>query len=95
MKYYRINEKLLHEYLTMAHYFHALELGGVDNWEWYGEAISNYIDDCAAIDFTNYESIEDIVETEMAEMKLCKCSDGSNSMFDTMVEILAIDNSSH
>ena len=87
MKYYRINEKLLHEYLTMAHYFHALELGGVDNWEWYGESISNYINDCAAIDFTSYESIEEIVEGEMAEMEICHC-ESPKTTFDTMVEIL-------
>jgi hypothetical protein len=87
MKYYRINEKVLHEYLTMAHYFHALECGGVDNWEWYSESINDYIKDCSAIDFTNYESIEEIVESEMAEMEICHC-EPSRSTFDTMVEIL-------
>lgn len=90
MKYYRINEKILHEYLVMAHYFHALECGGVDSWEWYGDSIDNYIKDCSAIDFTNYESIEEIVEAEMAEMEICHC-EPPQTTFDTVVEILTED----
>ena len=86
MKFYRVNEKILHEYLVMAHYFHALECGGVDNWEWYGASVSNYIKDCSVIDETNYESIEEIVEAEMASLQICKCEDAIT--FDEATEIL-------
>ena len=86
MKYYRINEKILHEYLVMAHYFHALECGGVDNWEFYGEAIANHIKDCSVIDETNYESIEDIVDADMAQFS-CEIVEES-STFDKLIEAL-------
>ena len=75
MKYYKISEKTLKEYLIMAHYFNALEMGGVDNWEWYSYSISDYIKDCSVIDETHYDDIEHIVDTEMATMTLCHCEE--------------------
>lgn len=65
MKYYKISEAHLQGLLTMAHHCQALHMGGVDNWEGYGESISNYVNDCSATDFKTYEDIEDIVEEDL------------------------------
>jgi hypothetical protein len=45
MRYYRISEPALRELLMAAHNYAALEGGGVDNWEWYGESLSQYLDE--------------------------------------------------
>ena len=44
-KYYIIEEKNLIELLTAYNKAIALECGGVDNWEWYGASIRDYIDE--------------------------------------------------
>lgn len=42
MKYYEIDEQDLKSLLYQAHKLTALESGGVDNWGWYGESISEF-----------------------------------------------------
>ena len=44
-KYYIIEEKNLIELLTAYNKAIALECGGVDNWEWYGASIRDYINE--------------------------------------------------
>ena len=44
-KYYIIEEKELIKLLTTYNKAIALECGGVDNWEWYGASIRDYIDE--------------------------------------------------
>ena len=73
MKYYRVSEEFLRELLLAAHTYHALESGGVDNWEWYGASIEDYIKDCGVIDETHYEDIEDIVEADLMNCSECHC----------------------
>lgn len=43
MKYYIISEKRLKELLEKETRYDALKNGGVDNWEWYGISIQNYL----------------------------------------------------
>lgn len=45
MKYYLIEENRLKELLESEARLDALEWGGVDNWEWYGESLSQYLDE--------------------------------------------------
>lgn len=45
MKYYLIEESRLKELLEIEARLAALEYGGVDNWEWYGESLSQYLDE--------------------------------------------------
>ena len=42
-KYYLIEEKELFDLLRTDLKFTALESGGVDNWEWYGESLGDFI----------------------------------------------------
>ena len=65
MKYYRIAEDELRELLYAAHYAWALENGGVDNWEWNGESVNDYLDAYNTANGTQCEDIEDIVEIEV------------------------------
>ena len=41
---YIVDEKELRELLYSYYKLEALEYGGVDNWEWYGEAQEDYLD---------------------------------------------------
>ena len=45
MKYYKISEDELREFLYDSLKFGALEIGGVDNWEWYGASINDFLKD--------------------------------------------------
>lgn len=42
---YIVPEKRLRELLEAEARLAALEWGGVDNWEWYGESLSQYLDE--------------------------------------------------
>ena len=41
-KYYKISEKQLIKFLTVYYKYVALESGGVDDWQWYGETLKNF-----------------------------------------------------
>lgn len=45
MKMYKISEDELRRIFHDALAYEALDCGGVDNWSWYGESLSNYIKD--------------------------------------------------
>lgn len=70
MRHYKVDEATLRDLLIRGHYYEALEHGGVDNWEWHGASISDYIDDCSAIDEVHYESIEEIVEADLTNFEV-------------------------
>ena len=40
--FYSISEEELRDLLYCRHTLTALEYGGVDNWSWYGDSISDY-----------------------------------------------------
>lgn len=44
MKYYRIAEDELLNFIVSDMRLSALENGGVDNWEWYGVSLGNFIE---------------------------------------------------
>ena len=44
MKNYYICESELLELLAAYHQLAALENGGVDNWEWYGYSVADYLE---------------------------------------------------
>lgn len=62
---YLVPENILREILRNYHTLNAGDWGGVDNWEWWSESISNYIKDYSEYYDTKFESIEDIVEWDM------------------------------
>ena len=61
-----VMEQDLHRLCEKAIRYDALEAGGVDNWPFYSEAISTYINDCSIIDEINYKTLKDIMEADLA-----------------------------
>lgn len=57
-KFVKISINELKELITAAHYFYALEQGGVDNWEWYGASLQDY---ATANDFKDFN---ELIESE-------------------------------
>ena len=63
MKYYAVSEDELRELIHDSMKLCALESGGVDNWEWYGVAISDFEEnngelyDCATKELKTHEVI--------------------------------------
>ena len=67
-KYYKISESELRELIHDSMKLCALENGGVDNWEWYGASIQDFIEangnpddgiyDIAEKELENYEEVE-------------------------------------
>lgn len=43
MKYYKITEDELLNFIESSMRLYALQSGGVDNWEWYGVSLDNFI----------------------------------------------------
>ena len=62
MKFYKISEKDLLELLVYAYQYQALECGGVDNWDWFGESMKDFIENCSFDDGVEYKDIESIAE---------------------------------
>ena len=60
-----LTEERIRILLISAYTLEALETGGVDNWEWFGESISDYITNYNKIFNTNFESIDEIVDSEI------------------------------
>lgn len=58
-----ISKEELRELLEAYHTLQALECGGVDNWDWCGESISDY---CAE---ANCKDIDEIVENDLKTYK--------------------------
>lgn len=44
-KFYKVSEKELKVFINCKNRLEALECGGVDNWEYYGESIHEYVKD--------------------------------------------------
>lgn len=62
-RYVKISIKKLQELLEAEAELAALECGGVDNWEWYGEAFSNYLE----LFDDKYENWDDFIESDTNE----------------------------
>lgn len=66
-RYVKISIKELQELIEAEAKLNALECGGVDNWEWYGEAFSNYLEL-----LEEYDDWDDFIEGETNEELLIK-----------------------
>ena len=74
---YMISESELKDLLTSHYTLKALNRGGVNNWEWHGESIGNFIEGwlrsmeatfgCDMSDSADDFTIEDIAEYELGE----------------------------
>ena len=64
MKYYIVEEHLLKELWINDLKLAALESGGVDNWEWYGESINDFLKGEKVEDF------EELAKREIIRMEL-------------------------
>lgn len=65
MKFYKISEKDLLELLTYAYQYQALECGGVDNWDWFGESMKDFIENCSFDDGVEYTDIDEIAKNSL------------------------------
>ena len=89
MKFYKLDENTLKDILASAYYFWALESGGVDNWEWFGESVQELIDGVNKENGTCHESIEDIVAADLkTEFAVCTCRESKSPTFSEIVNLL-------
>ncbi|MDO4562202.1 MAG: hypothetical protein Q4C12_00050 [Clostridia bacterium] len=62
-KYVEISISELQDLLETKARLNALECGGVDNWEWYGESFNQYVEDNSEFDdFDEY--LDDICSVD-------------------------------
>lgn len=66
-RYVKISIKELKKLLEAKASLNALECAGVDNWEFYGEAFSNYLDFDG-----KYEDWDDFIEGEFNDEDIMK-----------------------
>lgn len=64
---YEISEELLQEYLLGFFKNEAREIAGVDNWEWDGEAMQEYLNEGYSEE-ESFDEIEDIVQDYIKHM---------------------------
>lgn len=64
-QYRKVPEMTLREMMIGYYNYLALEQGGVDDWVWAGDSISNFINDAIVIEEKHFDSIEDIVDHDM------------------------------
>lgn len=72
MKYYKVDEDNLRYFIECRARLEALEAGGVDNWSWYGESYSDYLNDMKKMYKIEQEEdldFDNIVEHEIKEFK--------------------------
>lgn len=62
MNYYTISEKRLKELVLAELNLSALEQGGVDNWSWYGDSVSDFLNRLSEEYRQDFEDFEDIAE---------------------------------
>ena len=70
--YYLVSERTFKSMLEDALKFRALENGGVDNWEWYGASLNDFLKECALENEVENEedySFEDIVKSDLKYFK--------------------------
>ena len=70
--YYLVSEEVLKSMLKDAFKFHALETGGVDNWEGYGASLYDFLKEWALeneIGDEEHYSFKDLVKSELKFFK--------------------------
>lgn len=74
MQYYMVSEKEMRALLRAYNKAIALESGGVDNWEWYGASICDFIDEWVRENDLDPEEdwgLEDMVDMDLKEYPIC------------------------
>lgn len=69
MKMYQVPEDQLIELLENQMLCNALQAGGVDNWDWYGESISDFIEE-EKQEFPSLKDDPDVYLEDIAEESL-------------------------
>ena len=64
-----VTESELRELIHDSLMFCALQNGGVDNWEWYGESICNFLEGNAAPGEDEYDIAERLLNEDYIEYK--------------------------
>jgi len=59
-KFYKVSESKLRELIYDSLRWIALENGGVDNWDWYGASLTDYLHGYNETESSLYDSIYDI-----------------------------------
>ena len=76
MKYYEVDEQDLKSLLYQAHKLTALESGGVDNWNWYGESIFEFCkkvkEEIPALKDEPEVYLEDIADEALKQYKVIR-----------------------
>lgn len=67
LKQYLISESRLRDLLYAEAKLNALEAGGVDNWEWYGDSINDYFCRMLGRDIKNISFIDNYEEQYLDE----------------------------
>jgi len=67
-KYYKISESDLRELLHDSLKLSALESGGVDNWEWYGDSIFDFIQGNGLPQDTLYDIVDRDIINDYSEI---------------------------
>lgn len=70
MKYYKISEEDLKYFIECRAKLEALEAWGVDNWTWYDDANSDYLNDMKAM--YEIEQEEDLDFNDIANHEIKK-----------------------
>ena len=74
MQYYMVSEQEMRMLLRAYNKAIALESGGVDNWEWYGASICDFIDEWVRENDLDPEEdwgLEDMVDMDLKEYPIC------------------------
>ena len=73
-KYYKISQTELLDLLKAKFMLTALEVGGVDNWEWYGGSTCNFLDLYKEVNILNLseEDLEDFYFDDIAKIEIDK-----------------------
>lgn len=61
---YIIDKNMLHQLIKNSLILAALENGGVDNWEWYGDSLNDFLKQANAQEF------EELIVNELAHMNV-------------------------
>lgn len=74
MEYRLVSEKEMRRLLYAYNKMTALESGGVDNWEWYGASIGDYVEDWVNeknLDLDSDWDLEAIVDDDIQSYPIC------------------------
>ena len=57
-KYFIVPESDLRRLINQSNHYEGLDLGGVDNWEWYGDSLHDYLKNQHVEDFDELTELD-------------------------------------